>query len=97
MYTEYANEINEDLVYDETFQWPTDIQLPRTLNILLLVIGAAICLAGFAIIFFAKNILLRIAVIGVPTFFGMVIKPTFALYIMMLVLPTGSGLGRVCF
>lgn len=93
MWTGYANEISEEDLLYEPSERPTDIQLPPVVNILLLCGWLVICLIGFAIIFFANNIFLGIAVIGVPTFLGMVIKPTFALCLMMLVLPTGTGIG----
>jgi len=89
---------NVELMYEQESYYelpePTsDIQLPPVLNILLLALWVLICLIGFAIIFFSKNIFLGIVVIGVPTFFGMVTKPTFALCVLMLVLPTGAGVG----
>lgn len=93
MYTEYAKEADEDNLYYDQVERTSDIQLPSVVNILLLGGWLVICLVGFAIIFFAKNVVLGITVIGVPTFLGMVIKPTFALCIMMLVLPTGAGVG----
>jgi len=93
MYVEYADQMNEaDLPY-EPAERTSDIQLPGALNILLLTIWAAICLIGFAVVFLAKNPVAGIFIIGIPTFVGMVIKPTFALCIMMLVLPTGAGIG----
>jgi len=93
MYTAYANEISEEDLLYEPSERTSDIQLPSVVNILLLGGWAVICLVGFAIIFFAKNTVLGITVIGIPTFFGMIIKPTFALCMMMLVLPTGAGVG----
>jgi hypothetical protein len=93
MYTEYAKEADEDNLYYDQVERTSDIQLPSVVNILLLGGWLVICLVGFAIIFFAKNIVLGITVIGIPTFFGMIIKPTFALCVIMLVLPTGAGVG----
>lgn len=93
MYTGYANEISEEDLLYEPSERTSDVQLPPVANILLLGGWLVICLVGFAIIFFAKNTTLGIAVIGIPTFWGMVIKPTFALCIAMLVLPTGAGIG----
>lgn len=97
MYTGYANEISEEDLLYEPSERTSDIQLPSVVNILLLGGWLVICLVGFAIIFFTKNIVLGITVIGIPTFFGMVIKPTFALCVMMLVLPTGAGVGTDVF
>jgi hypothetical protein len=93
MYTEYEDEIKEEDLLYEPSERTSDIQLPSVVNILLLGGWLVICLVGFAIIFFAKNLVLGITVIGIPTFFGMIIKPTFALCVMMLVLPTGAGVG----
>ncbi len=89
---------HEDLVSDEDLLWqetqrPSDIQLPPAINVLLLVIWAVVSLIGLAVIFLGKDTMAGIAIAAVPTFIGMVIKPTFALCIMMLVLPTGSGIG----
>ncbi len=95
MYTEHANEIEfgqDDLYYEQT-ERTSDIQLPPVMNILLFAVWIIICLVGFAVIFLAKRAMAGIAIIAVPTFIGMVIKPTFALCIMMLVLPTGAGIG----
>jgi len=101
MYPEYTAEgsqeagsqINQEELLYEPAERTSDIQLPGALNILLLAIWTVICLIGFAVIFLAKNTVAGIFIIAVPTFVGMVIKPTFALCIMMLVLPTGAGIG----
>jgi len=93
MYAEYADQMNQaDLLY-EPAERTSDIQLPPAMNILLLALWAVICLIGFAVIFLAENAVAGILIIGVPTVVGMIIKPTFALCIMMLVLPTGAGIG----
>jgi len=95
MYTEYSNQIEfgqEDLYYEEG-ERTSDIQLPPVMNILLLVIWAVVSLIGLAVAFLAKNPVAGAVIIAVPTFIGMVIKPTFGLCIMMLVLPTGAGIG----
>jgi hypothetical protein len=104
MYIEYADQINEDNLYYDQVERTSDIQLPSVVNILLLGGWLVICLVGFAIIFFAKNIVLGITVIGIPTFLGMVMKPTFALCVLMLVLlwPAQSAISshavwRFCF
>jgi len=93
MYTGYENVIPEADLWYEPPQRSSDIQLPPAMNILLLAVWAVICLIGFAVIFLGKNTAAGIVIIAVPTFIGMVIKPTFALCIMMLVLPTGAGIG----
>ena len=69
----------------------SDIPLPRALNRIFLVVWAITCLIGAAIAIGARQPLLGVIVIAVPTFVGMVLKPTFALCIMMLVLPFGAG------
>jgi O-antigen ligase len=91
MCAEYANEIMEEDFYYGQAERPSDIQLPPVMNVLLLSIWAAICLIGFAVMVLGKNLVAGTIIIAVPTFIGMVIKPTFALCIMMLVLPTGAG------
>jgi len=93
MYTEYENEMEtEELLYEQQ-ERTSDIQLPPVINALLFVIWVVICLIGFAIMFLAKAPVAGAVIIAVPTFIGMVIKPTFGLCIMMLVLPTGAGIG----
>jgi O-antigen ligase len=93
MYAEYEDEIKEeDLLYGQSEQ-TSDIQLPPIINTLLLVTWTVIFLLGFVVIYFAKSPLLGALIIAIPTFIGMVIKPTFALCMMMLVLPTGAGVG----
>jgi hypothetical protein len=63
------------------------------MNTLLLAAWLVICAVGFGIIFLVRSPIVGVAVIALPTFFGMLIKPTFALCILMLVLPTGAGVG----
>jgi hypothetical protein len=93
MYAVYENSINEEDLWYEQPQRSSDIQLPPVINILLLAIWVMISLIGLAVIFLGRNTIAGITIIALPTFIGMVIKPTFALCIMMLVLPTGSGVG----
>ncbi|MFH1716998.1 MAG: oligosaccharide repeat unit polymerase [Planctomycetota bacterium] len=93
MYTEYENETGaEELLYEQG-ERTSDIQLPPVINALLFVIWVVICLIGFAVMFLGKAPVAGAVIIAVPTFIGMVIKPTFGLCIMMLVLPTGAGIG----
>lgn len=92
MYTTYANGIiSEEDSYYEQAERTSDIQLPPIMGAVLFATWAAICLVGFVMIFLAESPVLGVVIVGVPTFLGMVIKPTFALCILMLVLPTGSG------
>ena len=93
MYTEYENEINGEEFFYEQSERTSDIQLPPVVNFLLLVIWMAISLIGLAVIFLGKNPVAGAIIIAVPTFIGMVLKPTFGLCILMLVLPTGAGIG----
>lgn len=93
MYTAYANEISQEDLFYEQPERTSDIQLPPVINALLLSTWAAICLIGFAVMALGKNPVAGTIIIAVPTFIGMVLKPTFALCVMMLVLPTGAGFG----
>jgi hypothetical protein len=91
MYTEYEYDMaGEDLFYEPS-ERTSDIQLPPVMNFLLLTIWGVISLMGLIVIFAGKNTVAGAIMIAVPTFIGMIIKPTFALCIMMLVLPTGAG------
>ncbi|MHC4494869.1 MAG: hypothetical protein ACYSYM_03485, partial [Planctomycetota bacterium] len=91
MYSEYENEIYEGELACEQGERTSDIQLPPAINVLLFAGWLVMSLIGFAVIF--KNPVVGAVIIAVPTFIGMVIKPTFGLCIMMLVLPTGAGIG----
>ncbi|MHC4228704.1 MAG: O-antigen ligase family protein [Planctomycetota bacterium] len=93
MYSEYENEIYEGELACEQGERTSDIQLPPAINVLLFAGWLVMSLIGFAVIFLAKNPVVGAVIIAVPTFIGMVIKPTFGLCIMMLVLPTGAGIG----
>ncbi len=93
MYTGYANEISEEDLLYEPSERTSDIQLPPIINTLLLAAWVATFLVGFLVIYLAKSPLLGALIMAIPTFIGMVIKPTFALCMMMLVLPTGAGIG----
>jgi len=95
MYAEYANEIefDQDYLYYEQGERFSDIPLPPVMNVLLFVSWIVISLIGLAVITLAKNPVAGIVIIALPTFIGMVLKPTFGLCILMLVLPTGAGIG----
>jgi hypothetical protein len=95
MYAEYANEIefDQDYLYYEQGKRFSDIPLPPVMNVLLFAGWFAICLIGFAVTTLVKNTAAGIVIIALPTFIGMVLKPTFGLCILMLVLPTGAGIG----
>lgn len=94
MYDTYNKNTDEtELELLDSGERTSDIQLPPVINYLLLTIWFAICLIGFGIMFLGNNKIVGAVVIAVPTFIGMIIKPSFALCIMMLVLPTGAGVG----
>jgi len=93
MYTAYLHDVDEDDLLYEPQERTSDIQLSPAMNYMLLGAWLVTCAIGFGVVFLARNPIAGAAVIAVPTFIGMVIKPTFALCIMMLVLPTGAGVG----
>ncbi|MFH1975762.1 MAG: O-antigen ligase family protein [Pseudomonadota bacterium] len=69
-----------------------DIPTSSGMNVMLLCAWAVICMIGFAVIFWAKMPIVGVAIIAIPTFMGMVLKPTFALSLALLALPTGAGI-----
>jgi hypothetical protein len=93
LYGDYEGQLDEDEFLYEQYERTSDIQLPPVINILLFAIWLIIALIGFGIIFLGKNAVAGAVMIAVPTCIGMIIKPTFALCILMLVLPTGAGVG----
>jgi hypothetical protein len=93
MVAEYEGQIDQEYLVDEQVERGSDIPLPPIIDVLLFIVWVVISLIGFGVIFLAKQPIAGAAIIGIPTFIGMVIKPTFALCIMMLVLPTGAGIG----
>ena len=93
MYTTYLNELDDDGLLCESQERTSDLQLPPAMNTLLLAAWLGGCAVGLGIVFLARNPVVGVAVVALPTFLGMLIKPTFALCILMLVLPTGAGVG----
>jgi len=93
MHTTYANEVDEYALLDELPERTSDIPLAPAMSYLLLVAWLILCAIGLGVVVLAKNPLAGAMVVALPTFVGMVIKPTFALCILMLVLPTGAGVG----
>lgn len=93
MDTLYEDEIGEGSGFytDERGERTSDIQLPPMMITLMLALWIVISLIGFIVIVLAEEPVVGTVIIAVPTFIGMVIKPTFALCILMLVLPTGAG------
>ena len=91
MYIEYANAISEEDLLYEPSERPSNISLPPGMSYLLFGAWGGICLVGFALIFLMKLPVIGTVIIAAPTFLIMVLRPTFALCIMMLILPTGSG------
>ena len=92
MYPEYEYDIDGEELFNEQSERTSDIPLPPVVNGLLLTIWLVISLIGLVVIYFGENTVAGAIIIAVPTFIGMVIKPTFALCITMLVLPTGAGI-----
>jgi len=95
MYAEYVNEIelDQDYLYYEQAERLSDIPLPPVMNVILFAGWIVISLIGFAVIFLVRNPMAGAVIVAFPTFIGMIIKPTFGLCILMLVLPTGAGIG----
>jgi len=93
MDTVYANEIDTSGLLEQTEDRTSDIQLSPAMSFLLLVTWLVICAIGLGVIFLAHSVPAGVAIIAVPTFIGMVLKPTFALCLLMMVLPTGAGVG----
>ncbi len=93
MYVEYEDEKDGEEFPCEPSERTSDIQLPPVMNYLLLAVWIVICLIGFAVMFLAENPVAGAIIIGIPTFIGMVLRPSFGLCILMLVLPTGAGVG----
>ncbi len=93
MYATYFEEVNYDGLLSEPEERTSDIPFPPAMNTLLLALWLIVCAVGFGIVFMGKNPIAGGLVIALPTFGGMLIKPTFALCILMLVLPTGAGVG----
>ena len=93
MDTTYVNEVDADGLLEEIEEHTSDIQFPPAMNFLLLAVWLVICAIGFGVIFLAHNVVVGVAIIALPTFVGMVLKPTFALCLLMMVLPTGAGVG----
>ncbi len=71
----------------------SDVPLAPVMSFLLFTLWAALCLVGVAIIILARQTVAGAILIAVPTVIGMVLKPTFALCMLMLILPTGAGVG----
>lgn len=93
MYATYFEDVNYDGLLSEPEERTSDIALPPAMNALLVALWLAVCAIGFGIVFWARNPIAGGLVIALPTFLGMLLKPTFALCILMLVLPTGAGVG----
>jgi hypothetical protein len=78
---------------DVGYARPMDMSVSFPVVMLFLAVWALLCLAGLAVIIWTDLVVLGIVIVVVPTFVGMVAKPTFALCVMMLILPTGAGVG----
>src|SRR4030042_2490022 len=103
MYAEETEQLyQQDLFYEPAARlrratpWrerTSDILLPPIVNVLLFMVWGVICLIGAAVMFVGGNTVAGIVIIAVPTFIGMIVKPTFALCIMMFATPSGSRVG----
>ncbi len=93
MYATYLEDVDYDGLLFEPEERTSDIPFPPAMNALLAALWLAVCAIGFGIVFWGRNPIAGGLVIAVPTFLGMLLKPTFALCILMLVLPTGAGVG----
>ncbi len=93
MYATYANETDEGTLLDEPPERTSDIPLAPAMGYLLLIAWLLLCAVGLGVVALTKSPLAGAMVVAVPTFVGMVVKPTFALCLLMLVLPTGAGVG----
>ncbi len=93
MYTAYFEEVGPNGLLLESEERTSDIALPSAVNTVLLAVWLIVCAVGFGIIVWGRNPIAGAAVIALPTFAGMLLKPTFALCVLMLVLPTGAGVG----
>lgn len=96
MYATYVNEVDRDSgmpgLY-ESDERTSDVQLSPAMDALLLAAWLLVCAIGFGVAFLAKHLFVGAVIVAVPTFLGMLIKPTFALCMLLLVLPTGAGVG----
>ncbi len=81
-----------NLVYeDNNIMQTSDITLPAAMNYLLIGLWIGLSLFGIAVIKLMDLPVIGAVIIGIPSFVIMVLKPTFALSVFMLVLPTGAG------
>jgi hypothetical protein len=91
MYVAYAHAMDEPGLRDEMQERTSDIPLGPAVGYLLLAAWLIFCAVGLGVVVLARNPVAGAVVVAIPTFVGMVLKPTFALCILMLVLPTGAG------
>jgi len=93
MQTVFTNALIDEDLPCEWQERTSDIPFSPAMNTMLLAAWLVLCAIGFGVILLAGNPIAGAVVIAVPTLLGMVIKPTFALCVLMLVLPTGAGVG----
>ncbi|MCU0913175.1 MAG: hypothetical protein MUC88_01260 [Planctomycetes bacterium] len=91
MYAAYANETDDYGLLEEVQERTSDIPLSPATSYLLLVGWLVLCAIALGVVVLARNPVAGALVVALPTFIGMVVKPTFALCLLMLVLPTGAG------
>jgi hypothetical protein len=98
MYTATEQTVYEEPAYLEAEPTTSDIPFGPAMDKLLVAMWLAISLLGIAVIVVANAPVAGAVIIAIPSFVLMVLKPTFAMCMFMLVLPTGaahkrSGLG----
>jgi len=95
MYPETALYHESGSYYDENMAIPVEeVDQPLSLvKVLGLGIWLVFCAVGFVVAYWAREPILGAFIAGGATLIGMLASPTFSLSIMMLVLPTGAGIG----
>ncbi|HSW02151.1 MAG TPA: hypothetical protein VLI39_18450 [Sedimentisphaerales bacterium] len=93
MNSTYVNALIEEDLLCEQHERTSDIQFSPAMNTMLLAGWLVACAIGFGVILLVDNAVAGAVMIAIPTLVGMVIKPTFALCVVMLALPTGAGVG----
>ncbi len=83
----YDGELSMD---SPSSQVMSDVQLTPVMGKVLLTAWLLSALAALGFVRSGGNPWLAVGIVGVPTFVGMVVKPSFALGVWMLVMPTGN-------
>jgi len=91
MTLQLEQQLYQEPCYIEPTVRKTDIELSPATDAVIIGFWIVLGLIGLAIISILKMPLMGAFFIGIPTFALMVLKPTLALFVFMLVLPTGGG------